>query len=116
VLQAHAYLDAVKHQLREVSLADLKLQITSSVVVDTDVADALMRIAEVSEDMEAIEGFKASDVIAIATHGRSGFKRWVMGSVTERTLGTTRLPLLIVRPQKTDAEPGKAAEEAAIGA
>jgi hypothetical protein len=40
-------------------------------------------------------------VIALATHGRGGIKRWMMGSVTERILGATRLPLLIVRPQKT---------------
>jgi len=116
VLQALAYLSAVEQRLREGSLASLKLQVTSSVTVDTDVASSLMRIAEVSEDMEAIEGFKASDVIAMATHGRSGLKHWVMGSVTECILGTTKLPLLIVRPQKPDTKPGKATEKAAIEA
>ena len=40
------------------------------------------------------------DLIAISTHGRSGLERWVMGSVTQRLLDTTRLPMLIVRPQK----------------
>jgi len=48
--------------------------------------------------MEDIEGFKACDVIVMATHGRSGPKRWMMGSVTESVLGATKLPLLIVRP------------------
>ncbi|HET8850974.1 MAG TPA: universal stress protein, partial [Ktedonobacteraceae bacterium] len=110
MLQAHAYLGAVEQKLREGiahdksglyregSLAGLKLQVTSSVVVDTDVAGALIGVAEVSEDMEDIEGFKACDAIAMATHGRSGPKRWMMGSVTERVLGATKLPLLIVRP------------------
>jgi len=107
MLQAHAYLGAVEQQLREGSLASLKLQVTSSAVVDTDVASALLKMAEVSEDMEDIEGFKACDAIAMATHGRSGPERWMMGSVTERMLGSTKLPLLIVRPQKTDAEPEK---------
>jgi len=97
-LQAHAYLGAVEQQLREGSLAGLKLHVTSSVVVDTDVAGALIGVAEVSEDMEDIEGFKACDAIVMATHGRSGPKRWMMGSVTERVLGATKLPLLIVRP------------------
>jgi hypothetical protein len=41
-------------------------------------------------------------VIAMATHGRGGLKRLVMGSVTEHLLGATRLPLLIVRPQETE--------------
>jgi nucleotide-binding universal stress UspA family protein len=98
MLQAHAYLAAVEQKLREGSLADLKLQVTSSVVVDTDVAGALIGVAEVSEDMEDIEGFKACGAIAMATHGRSGPKRWMMGSVTERVLSATKLPLLIVRP------------------
>jgi nucleotide-binding universal stress UspA family protein len=98
MLQAHAYLGAVEQQLKEGSLEGLKLQVTSSVVVDTDVAGALIGVAEVSEDMEDIEGFKACGAIAMATHGRSGPKRWMMGSVTERVLGATKLPLLIVRP------------------
>ncbi len=102
MLQAHAYLGAVEQQLREGSLAGLKLQVTSSVVVDTDVSGALIGVAEVSEDMEDIEGFKACDTIAMATHGRSGPKRWMMGSVTERVLGATKLPLLIVRPPEMD--------------
>src|SRR5690349_22452642 len=33
--------------------------------------------------------------IALTTHGRGGLRRLALGSVTERMLGTTRLPLLI---------------------
>jgi nucleotide-binding universal stress UspA family protein len=39
------------------------------------------------------------DLIVISTHGRGGLERWVMGSVTERILNATKLPMLIVRPQ-----------------
>ena len=51
--------------------------------------------------------------IAMATHGRSGVQRWVMGSMTERVLGATRLPLLIVRPKVVKVQPEKAQEEEA---
>jgi nucleotide-binding universal stress UspA family protein len=34
----------------------------------------------------------------MATHGYSGLQRWAVGSITERVLHATRLPLLIVRP------------------
>ena len=51
-----------------------------------------------------MEGFRGCDAIALATHGRSGPARWVMGSVTERVLGTTTLPLLIVRPRLVESE------------
>jgi hypothetical protein len=39
------------------------------------------------------------DLIAMATHGRGGLQRWVMGSMAERVLGATKLPLLIIRPK-----------------
>ena len=38
------------------------------------------------------------DLIAMVTHGRSGFRRRVFGSVAEKVLRTTALPVLLVRP------------------
>lgn len=38
------------------------------------------------------------DLIAMSTHGRSGLTRWVFGSVTDKVLHGTRLPILLVRP------------------
>lgn len=43
------------------------------------------------------------DLIALATHGRSGLQRWVYGSVAEKVLHTTRTPLLLLRP--TEEQP-----------
>jgi nucleotide-binding universal stress UspA family protein len=57
-------------------------------------------LAEHGSEGKADMGVASCDMIAISTHGRSGLERWVMGSVTERVLGTTRLPMLIVRPPK----------------
>jgi nucleotide-binding universal stress UspA family protein len=37
------------------------------------------------------------DLIVIATHGRSGVSRWVMGSVADRVLRTACVPVLMVR-------------------
>jgi len=39
-----------------------------------------------------------TDFIAMATHGRSGLKRLLMGSVTERVLRQSPVPLLACRP------------------
>jgi nucleotide-binding universal stress UspA family protein len=39
-----------------------------------------------------------TDLIAMATHGRSGLKRLLMGSVTERVLRHSPVPLLACRP------------------
>ena len=43
------------------------------------------------------------DLIAIATHGRSGLKRLVFGSVAEFVLRETRLPILVIRPKEESA-------------
>jgi nucleotide-binding universal stress UspA family protein len=39
------------------------------------------------------------DLIVMSTHGRSGFSRWVYGSVTDRVLRGAHCPTLIIRAQ-----------------
>lgn len=107
VSEAKTYLKTVEQQLhvgeRE-HVKSLNVTITSSVVRDTDIASTLIRVAENDEEIGEEEDFQGCDMIAMATHGRSGLGRWVMGSVTERVLGATKLPLLIVRPHKTEVQ------------
>ncbi|HZD39878.1 MAG TPA: universal stress protein [Terriglobales bacterium] len=40
---------------------------------------------------------EAATLIAMATHGRSGLNRWLLGSVTEKVLRGSSHPLLLVR-------------------
>lgn len=85
-----------------------ELSVTWTVGVGLDVAETIVRIAERGDDTEGAGVFGGCDAIAIATHGRTGFGRWALGSITERVLHSTKLPLLIVRPPKVVA----AAQEA----
>ena len=48
------------------------------------------RLAEYIESQEM-------DLIIIATHGRSGISRWVRGSIAERVLSSSHVPVLMVR-------------------
>lgn len=89
---AKAYLKEVTDRVNA-SLANIKVAVTSSVVMSTDIAGTIVQQAE-DED--------SFDLIAVTTHGRSGLRRLMMGSVTEHLLGATRLPLLIVRPHKLE--------------
>jgi nucleotide-binding universal stress UspA family protein len=98
--QAKAYLDTVTKRLREEVQDWVQLEITTSITVSPDVAGSIIRRAEESQ----------CDMIAIATHGRGGLMRMLMGSVTERILGYTKLPLFIVRPQESVVEHGEAAD------
>jgi nucleotide-binding universal stress UspA family protein len=40
-----------------------------------------------------------ADLIAIATHGRSGISRWVFGSVTQKVVQAAPVPVLVIRPK-----------------
>lgn len=100
--KAKHYLSATVEHLREgltaPGVADLNLTMTWSVAVETDVASAIIRLAENGEDAQGVGVFGGCDVIAMATHGYSGLQHWAMGSLTQRVLGATKLPLLVVRP------------------
>jgi nucleotide-binding universal stress UspA family protein len=39
-------------------------------------------------------------LVVMTTHGRSGFRRWVMGSVTDAVVRHTGEPVLVVRPHR----------------
>jgi nucleotide-binding universal stress UspA family protein len=97
------YLEAMVRRLRDGSenpaIAKLNLEITSSVIIDDDIDRGITRAAENGGKSEGNGIFEGSDVIAMTTHGSNGLQPWV-GSVIERVLYTTRLPLLIVRPRK----------------
>jgi nucleotide-binding universal stress UspA family protein len=41
---------------------------------------------------------EAIDLIVMSTHGRSGLSRWFFGSVADKVLHGTHLPILLVRP------------------
>ncbi|MBI3854409.1 MAG: universal stress protein [Planctomycetes bacterium] len=55
--------------------------------------DPASRILEACRDQGA-------DLIAMTTHGRSGLTRWMLGSVAEKVLRASNVPLLVVRPAK----------------
>ena len=42
------------------------------------------------------------DLIAMATHGRGGLSRVVLGSIADYVLRESGLPLFIIRPRKTE--------------
>lgn len=95
--EAEKYLRTIAKHLSSGVAAQLELRVSTSVVEDKDIAEALIQVATPEDPL------KRYDLLAIATHGRSGFQRWVLGSIAERVLEGTKLPLFIVRPQKAVA-------------
>jgi nucleotide-binding universal stress UspA family protein len=60
-----------------------------------------------SEIVDFAESLPA-DLVVMATHGRSGFDRLMLGSVTERVLRKAACPVLTVPPRAPDAPPAGA--------
>jgi nucleotide-binding universal stress UspA family protein len=54
-------------------------------------------------------GADQGTLIAMATHGRSGFRRWLLGSVAEKVLRAANNPLLLVRAKDKAASDGAVA-------
>jgi len=106
--EAINYLFDLADRLRASVAGDLNLAVTWSIAVRSDVADALIEVAEMGRVDAGTCVFGGCDMLALTTHGRGGFQRWVLGSVTERILGATRLPTLIVRSHKREGNGGEA--------
>ncbi len=97
--EAKKYLHGIRERLQGSDIGKLKLVIEWSIEESRDVANALIEAAENGKTIESSYEFTGCDLIAIATHGRGGLKRLMAGSVTEDVLGSTKLPMLIVRPR-----------------
>ncbi len=97
--------------------------IEEAIQSETDEArDYLTRVAQRFKDAglqaewEVVEGDpgraiidtaheRNADLIVMATHGRSGLSRLVLGSVADRVLRDSHLPVLMVRPPVPDPTP-----------
>jgi nucleotide-binding universal stress UspA family protein len=44
------------------------------------------------------------DLVVMGTHGRTGVERYLLGSVTERVVRTSAVPVLTVRPAESEVE------------
>ena len=64
-----------------------------TVLPDAGPARAFLDLAESS----------GADLIALSTHGRSGFRRWMLGSVADKIVRGARIATLCVRGDAQEA-------------
>ena len=79
--EVEAYLQEKRQALQAAGVS------VNSVVRTGDPAHQILECAEANE----------IDVIAIATHGRSGLSRWLLGSVADKVLRGSDIPVLLYR-------------------
>lgn len=119
LLGAQAYLKRVAQLLeadvpgvRAVWHVHASLDIANSILQGADIAGQVVASGEApdapSENTGNALGAERDasaryDLLAMATHGRTGFTRWATGSITERVLHHSQLPLLVVRAHAAHA-------------
>ncbi len=59
----------------------------------------IVREGPIAETILAVADEIQADVIAMSTHGRSGMRRWLLGSIADRVVNHSRVPVMLVRPQ-----------------
>ena len=59
-----------------------------------------VRVGSPGDEIAKVETETHPDLVAMSTHGHSGFGRWDHGSITDKVLHHGTTPLLIIRPQK----------------
>jgi nucleotide-binding universal stress UspA family protein len=60
-----------------------------------------VRVGSAGEEIIEAERKMGVDIVAMSTHGHSGFGRWEHGSIADKVLHHGNTPLLLVRPQQS---------------
>jgi len=56
-----------------------------------------LRVGSVAEVILEVADELQVDVIAMSTHGRTGPARWLLGSIAERVVHNSKVPVLLIR-------------------
>ncbi|SHK02217.1 Nucleotide-binding universal stress protein, UspA family [Rhodothermus profundi] len=98
VAAVYEVMPGLQQRLEEELARWLEVEVPPSVQAD-------YRVEEGPVDLTILEQARQqqTDLIAIATHGRSGVARWLLGSVTERVLRQAPCPVLTLRHQPVPA-------------
>ncbi len=77
-------LDLAKQKFREEGLV-VETKIAEGQAVHREIVDAAAEVG--------------ADLIVIGSHGRTGFKKFILGSVAQNVLGEVKIPVLVVRQE-----------------
>jgi nucleotide-binding universal stress UspA family protein len=72
--------------------------------------EPLVSTGHTADEIARLAEKKSADLVVTATHGRSGLKRLVLGSVTERLIRTLPCPMLIIPGTEQDLPVTKASD------
>ena len=91
---------AHEDELIRENLAQRKTQLAEfarQTVADTKTANESVRLGKPSDEVNNLVKEHKADMIVIGTHGRTGLKHLLMGSVAESILREAEVPVLCIR-------------------
>ena len=74
-------------------------ELTKELAIESEI---IVRQGTPAEEINRLALEREADMVVTATHGRSGFQRLLIGSVTEKLLKTLHCPMLILHTQEND--------------
>jgi nucleotide-binding universal stress UspA family protein len=98
VVYGDAYVNYLESQNASVAFAEE--EITAMMAGHPVAWETCVRTGHTADEIAALVQEKDVDMAVVATHGRSGVKRLVLGSVTERLMRTLECPILVIRSDR----------------
>jgi nucleotide-binding universal stress UspA family protein len=93
-------LDLIKNRI-----SDYLVQTGESLKKKGVIIKTMVRTGNAAEEIHKAADEINADLIAMSTHGRSGLRRLAFGSITDKILHGSRIPVLMVRaPEGTQNE------------
>ena len=74
-------------------------KVSSKLMAERITTSYEVRVGSAAEEIIKLADETPTDVVAMSTHGESGFSRWEHGSIADKVLHAGNTPLLLVRPQ-----------------
>jgi nucleotide-binding universal stress UspA family protein len=102
--------DTTEHELAAVRTAENYLKDVKQSITDPDLdlflepekVELLAVYGDRDSDLAELIPYEHADLIIMTTHGRTGFSRMVLGSVANKILRHTLLPIILIRPENIE--------------
>jgi nucleotide-binding universal stress UspA family protein len=91
--------DALLNLVREEVSAYLETKVNELHQNGVDKVSSILLVGSGADEIIELAQGTPDNLIAMCTHGRSGVKRWVLGSVTEKVVRHSGDPVLVVRAE-----------------
>ena len=80
-------------------------RVTDNLKKEGVAAEAVVLTGRAAEQILGYASKNQVDLIIMSTHGRSGVARWALGSVSDRVLRHSPVPVLVIAPEAARVSP-----------